>query len=274
MQTATRRTAKKPVVGIIGGTSPFGQWFKNFFKSQGFVCLVAGRKTALTPQALAEQADIVIVSVPIRATVKTIRSLRGHVRPGALLCDFTSLKTESLPEMLKSSKAVGVLGIHPLFGPLVSSLKGQNIVFTPGRSNAWAIFLKNLFKKNGAKIIEISAIEHDRQMATIQALTHFVNLAVAGVLRGPKNAARNDLSTPVFRAQSEVTARILGGDPSLYTDIEIQNPAFRPVLKRFLAETKKLGAIVTNKRTTAFEKNYRALASSIKNSPHILKKRS
>jgi prephenate dehydrogenase len=97
---------------------------------------------------------------------------------------------------------------------------------------------------------------------------------VAGVLRGPKIAARRSLSTPVFRAQSEVTARILGGDSSLYADIELRNPAFRPVLKRFLAETKKLGMIVTSKRTTAFEKNYRAISSSTRNTPRVFKNRS
>ena len=269
MQTTARRTRKKPVIGIIGGTSPFGQWFKTFFKNNGCVCLVAGRQTARTPRELAAQADIVIVSVPIRETAKTIRSIRSHVRPGALLCDFTSIKTESLPEMLKSDKAVGTLGIHPLFGPLVPSLKGQNIILIPGRNNAWAIFLKDLFKKNGAKVVQMTAAEHDRQMALIQALNHFVNIALAGVLRGPKNAARDDLSTPVFRAQSQVAARILGGDPSLYADIELRNPAFRPVFKRFLAETKKLGAMVLKKKTSAFEKNYRVLASSIRNTPRF-----
>jgi prephenate dehydrogenase len=273
MQTTARRTRKKPVIGIIGGTSPFGQWFKTFFKNNGCVCLVAGRQTALTPRELAAQADIVIVSVPIRETAKTIRSIRSHVRPGALLCDFTSIKTESLPEMLKSDKHIGVLGIHPLFGPLVPSLKEQNIVFTPGRNNAWVIFLKTLFKKNGAKVIVVSAAEHDRQMALVQALNHFVNLAFAGALHRQRSVVREGLSTPVFRSQADVAARILGGDPSLYADIELRNPAFRPVLKRFLAEAKKLGAILTNRRTAAFEKNYRVLAKSVshltKNRPRI-----
>jgi len=264
MQTATRRIGKKPIIGIIGGTNPFGQWFRSFFESCGYVCLVAGRKTALTPRALAEQADIVIVSVPIRATVKVIRSIRNHVRPGALLCDLTSLKTASLREMLKSDERVGAVGIHPLFGPLAPSLKGQNIVFAPGRRNAWMIFLKKLFKKNGARVVSVAAAEHDKQMAVVQALTHFTNLAFAGVLHGLKNKPPDALSTPVYRSQLSVAARILSGSPSLYADIELRNPAFRPVLKRFLAETKKLGAIVTAKRSAAFEKNYSKIASSLK----------
>ena len=257
--------AKKPLIGIIGGTSQFGQWFKFFFESCGCVCIVDGRKTALTPIKLAKKADIVIVSVPIRETVKTIRAVRAHVKPGALLCDFTSIKTESLREMLKCDKRVGVLGIHPLFGPLVPSLEGQNIIFSPGRANPWVGFLKKIFENKGGKVIELAAAAHDKQMALIQALTHFTNIAFAGVMRDQKTQPRNVLSTPVFRLQSMLAARVLGSNPSLYADIEICNPAFRPVLKQFIDETKKLGAIVKNGNEAAFEKEFRSIANSMEN---------
>lgn len=257
MQTATRRTAKTPLIGIIGGTSEFGRWFKFFFERHGCRCLVAGRKTALTPDALSAQCDIVIVSVPIRETAKVIRSVRRLLKPGALLADFTSLKSEPLKEMLKADKKVGVLGMHPLFGPTVSSIKEQNIVFCPGRSNRWTKFLKNIFAKNGAKIISMTADEHDKQMAVVQALTHFTNIVFARVAGNNKITISNNVSTPVFRAQMQNASRVLNGDASLYADIELRNPAFRAVLNKFIGETKNLSAAVTNRRTRTFESIFR-----------------
>jgi prephenate dehydratase/prephenate dehydrogenase len=257
-------TTKKPLIGIIGGTSQFGQWFKFFFENNGCDCLVAGRNTKLTPSKLARQADIVIVSVPIRETVKVIQQVRALVKPGALLCDFTSMKSESLAEMMKTDK-IGVLGIHPLFGPLVPSLAGQNIVFCHGRDNHWVNFLKKIFEDRGGKVIHVSAAEHDRQMAMTQALTHFINITFAGVMRKQKTQPYNDFSTPVFRLQSMLAARILGANPSLYADIEIRNKLFREILKEFLSEAQKISGFVLNKNEEAFENEFKKIASSMEN---------
>ena len=65
----------KPIIGIIGGTSQFGQWFRFFFEKNDCQCLIAGRKTELTPKELAKRADIVIVSVPVRETSSVIMNI-------------------------------------------------------------------------------------------------------------------------------------------------------------------------------------------------------
>lgn len=254
---------KKPLIGIIGGTSQFGQWFKFFFENNGCNCLVAGRSTKLTPKKLAAKADIVIISVPPRETARVIRETRDIVKPSALLCDFTSLKKSPLKEMLKRKKGA-VLGMHPLFGPLVPSIKGQKIVFCPGRSDKWVEFLKNIFESNGAKIIKMSAHEHDRQMAMIQALTHFVNIAFAKVLQKQKIEPQNDFSTPVFKLQAMLMGRILGANPSLYADLQTENEAYKEVLDDFIDEIKRLSAMVLEKDAAGFEKEMASAARAMK----------
>ena len=78
---------KKPLIGIIGGTGQMGQWFKRFFTKQGYKVLISGEKTKLTNKKLAEQCDVVIISVPIDVTVKTINQISKSVRKDALLMD-------------------------------------------------------------------------------------------------------------------------------------------------------------------------------------------
>lgn len=254
---------KKPLIGIIGGTSQFGQWFKYFFENNGCECLVAGRSTKLTPKKLAAMADIVIVSVPPRATARIINEIREAVKPSSLLCDFTSIKEAPLKEMLNRKKG-GVLGMHPLFGPLVSSMKGQKIVFCHGRDDNWKKFLKNIFEKNGAKIIEMNAREHDRQMAMIQAMTHFVSIAFAKVLQKQKIEPQNDFSTPVFRLQAMLMGRVLGANPSLYSDLQVENEAYKKVLEEYVKEVGFLSAMVYKKDAKSFESEILSAARAMK----------
>ena len=253
----------KPLIGIIGGTGTYGQWFKYFFESQELKVLIADHKTKLKPEELAAKCDIVIICVPVRVTIEVIRKIRKFVRHDALLCDFTSIKEEPLYEMMKAKS--GVTGMHPLFGPLVSSIKNQTIVFCSGRDNHWTKFLKDLFAKNGARVVFVSAKEHDKQMAMIQALNHFVNFALAKTLQKQRIKERSFYSTPISRLQNLIIGRILGSNAGLYADIEIHNPAFKKVLKDFLKEAEKIGKYVAKKDYQSFVKEFKKTANQMKN---------
>jgi len=255
---------KKPIIGIIGGTSQFGQWFRFFFENNHCEVLIASRNTELTPKELAKKADIVIISVPIRETLKVIREVRDLLKSDALLCDFTSLKKNPVKEMLKRKKG-GVLGMHPLFGPLVPSMEGQLIVFCEERNNKWVGFLEDLFQSKGAKIIKVSPKEHDKQMAMVQSMTHFLNISFAKVLQKQKIQPQNFFSTPVFRLQAMLMGRILGSNPLLYSDLEIENEAFHKLLKEFIFQVNKFSKIVLEKKSEKFEKDFTLAAKAMKN---------
>ena len=105
--------------GIIGGTGKMGRLFCPVFERAGYETIVSGRSTALTNEQLAESCDIVIVSVPIRDTVRVIGEIAPVLRDDQLLCDFTSLKVAPVAAMLRSKAQV--IGLHPMFGPTVSS---------------------------------------------------------------------------------------------------------------------------------------------------------
>lgn len=257
------KTNSKPVIGIIGGTSQFGQWFKSFFENNDMKVLIAGRKTKLKPEKLAATADIVIVSVPLRATAGVIKKISKYMRPEALFADFTSLKEKSLKEMMKAK--CGVLGIHPLFGPLAPSVKNQLIIFCQGRRNHWVNYLKNVFEKNGAKVIFTTAKKHDREMAIIQALTHFINIVLARTLQKQNLSVLDAYTTHVFRLKSILMGRILGSNPELYAELEIENPFFRKILKEFFSESRRLGSAVKSRNYRAFVKLFRETAGFMDN---------
>lgn len=254
----------KPLIGIIGGRGRFGGWFRGFFESYGLKVIVADKKTKLTQKELAKQADITVVCVPISETVKVIRAVRDMVRNDALLCDFTSIKEAPLKEMMKTKSKCGVLGIHPLFGPLSSSLKNQAVIFCRGRDNHWSGFLKKFFEESGSKVLFLDPGDHDYRMAVIQALTHFINIVFIKTIQKQKVKSLNIYSSPVFRLQSILAARIFGGKPKLYADIELENPYFKKIIDDYFREAKKIIGFIKRKDKKNFVKNFKEAAFFMK----------
>lgn len=250
---------KKPLIGIIGGKGKMGSWFENFFISQGLPVIISDKDTELSNIELAKKADIVIVSVPISETTKVIKEIRNYLKNSTLLSDITSLKMKPTKEMKKAK--CGVLGIHPLFGPLVQKLEGQKIVFCRVHDNQWVNFLKRIFIKNGAEILEMSAKEHDLQTAFLQALLHFTNLAFLKTIYRQKFLKDISFSTPLFRFQVILLGRLLNSDPKLLAEIEFENPFFKKVLKKFRKEINKLSSYVFKKDYENFIKEFKELTN-------------
>jgi len=176
------------------------------------------------------------------------------VKKNALLTDLTSVKVEPVKEMAKAKS--GVLGMHPLFGPLQPDLKKQTIVFCRQKDNRWIFFLKKLFQKEGARIIEISPGEHDKQVAFLQALLHFTNLNFVHFLSLKKFKPIPYFLTSTFKLQSLVLARILTQSPELYADIEMFNPYFKEILKDYIEGAKNFQKIIAGKNYQEFKKRF------------------
>jgi prephenate dehydrogenase len=238
-------------IGIIGGTRGIGKWFADFFAGEGHTVRVSGRVEGMSVPELAVSCRIVIVAVPISATLDVIREAGPLLPEDALLMDFTSLKEEPVRAMLAASRAE-VIGCHPLFGPDVLSLAGQNIVLCPARGDRWLGFLQEIFEKNGARIRVTTPTEHDRMMALIQGLTHLDTILMGLTLRdsGVEPSELEAFSTPVFRTKQAIAAKVFGPRPGLYAGILTGNPHITEVIERHERNLALLKELV-RKRDTA-----------------------
>ena len=237
---------RKIRIGIAGGTGGIGRWFAGFFQDAGFPVRTAGRASAPDLPAMARESDILIVSVPIDVTPDVIRRVGPHVRGDGLLMDLTSLKTEPVRAMLDATEAE-VVGCHPLFGPDVPSIAGQNIVLCPGRGRKWLDWLAGLFRENSARVLETTPEHHDRMMAVVQGLTHLDTVVMGLTLReagmDPEELER--FSTPAFRARLKTIEKVFDGSPGLYAGIIMGNPAIPEMIRRFEKNLRGLKELVT-----------------------------
>ncbi len=239
--------------GIIGGTGKMGRLFAPVFERAGYEVMLAGRSTPVTAEKIAKTCDIVIVSVPIRDTVKIIEKIAPVLARNQLLCDFTSLKTKPVEAMLKSK--ANVVGLHPMFGPSAGSLKGQTIIACPARVEKHALEnLLGIFRKEGARCTIATPEDHDRMMAVVQGLTHYVTLCMAESIRKLHGdiTKTQQFTSPVYQIELGLMGRLLSQDPALYADILQMNPYVPEVLEACRTSAAELTTIVESKDPELF----------------------
>jgi len=230
-------------IGIIGGTGGIGKWFAPFFRGKGYPVHVVGRREGMPLPELAKRCRVVIVSVPIAATLEVIRLAGPHLPEDSLLMDFTSLKEKQVRAMLEST-AAEVIGCHPLFGPDCPSLDGQNVVLCPGRGKRWLGWLERLFARGGARVTVTTPAEHDRMMSLVQGLTHLETILMGLALResGVAPSTLDAFSTPNFRTKRAIVEKVFSA-PELYAGLLAGNPRVAAILGRYertLSRVKKL----------------------------------
>jgi len=243
-----------------------GRLFVPVFEQGGYDVVVSGRTTELTNRDIAEQCDLVIVSVPIHDTVRVIDEIAPLLKKDQLLCDFTSIKVRPVEAMLRSKAEV--IGLHPMFGPTVTSLRHQTIITCPARACDETLDdLLDLFRRQEAEITITTPETHDRMMAVVQGLTHFVTLCMADSLRrlGIGIDTTEAFTSPVYQMELSLMGRLLSQDPVLYADILQQNPFVPEVLSACRNSAGDLLSIVESQDPEAFrqffEKNSRHLGN-------------
>jgi prephenate dehydrogenase len=249
---------REVLVGIIGGTGRMGTFFSKVFSDAGHEVFSAGRNTRITPRDIARQCELVILSVPIRETVGVIDSIAPLLSEEQIIGDLTSLKVRPVEAMLKSKAQV--IGMHPMFGPSATSLLRQTIVVTPARCDTPVLErILAIFRDQGARITMTTPEEHDRIMAVVQGLTHFVTLVMADTMRRMNTSPQDTLPfmSPVYRMEMNLAGRLLSQDPGLYSDMLRMNPYIPPVLAACLESHENIAESVTGDNVTQFADIFR-----------------
>ena len=235
-------TDKFPI-GIIGGTGGMGRWFADFFEKEGHPVRVSGRDKGARPAEMAAACPVVIVSVPIGVTQEVILQVGPHMKRESLLMDLTSLKAGPVRAMLESS-ASEVIGLHPLFGPSVPHLEGQNIVICPARGGKWLAWVRDVFGQKGAKLVETTPERHDEIMAVVQALNHLDTIVMGLAIRqsGLEREIRESFSTPILRGKLGMIDRVFS-NPQLHTELITANPRTAKVLRLYQEVLDRVGEV-------------------------------
>jgi prephenate dehydrogenase len=250
----------RPTVGIVGGTGKMGSWFAGLVGQSGSKVFRVGRKTDLTPAQVAQQCDVVVISVPIADTVRVIQEVGPLVSENGVLMDLTSVKKGPVEAMLRYSRAE-IVGAHPLFGPDITSHSGLKVIVCPGRGERGLGWLKGILQDSGLKVTVLSPEKHDHIMGLIQGVNHFSTLALASCIIGSGLKLEDVLncSTQTFNDRIERIRSVLEQPADLFGSLLMDNPEADEFIDVYLQAVEELVQIIRQRDKAAFGKLFESL---------------
>lgn len=197
------------------------------------------------------RADVVLLAIPVVRAVGWVERWGGRLRPGSVLVDVGSTKTEILRRMERLPEQVEAIGAHPMAGSEQSGMAAARPDLFYGAS--WALMAcgrtgqrarraaERIVEGTGGRIVWTSADRHDRAVALGSHLPYLLAVALTRrVDRSELSATVRSLVGPGLKdmtrlAQSSPTvmAEILGMN---WSSVRGEAIAFREELERLLAE--------------------------------------
>ncbi len=226
---ARRRRLAREVIGI-------GRRSSTLAKAKS--CGAINRGTTSLVRGVAD-ADLIVVATPLDLVADSIAEAAEAARPGALITDVGSTKSDILNALKgRIPRGVHFIGSHPLAGGTLGGpeharadlFEGRPIVVTPTRTtNAeQKRRLCEFWRALGGRVLEMTARRHDEAVATTSHLTHLVASALAAA------TGENDL--PLASTGWLDTTRVAGGNIDMWQAIIATN---RTAIAKSLARYEK-----------------------------------
>lgn len=247
---------------LVGGAGSMGSLYRRCLERSGHHVRILDHDDWARVDELASGIDLAIVTVPIDATPAVIRRLAPHLPADAVLADFTSNKSGLLDLMLQVH-AGPVVSLHPMHGPDAPNLSKQLMLVCPGRDPERCEWMIEQCRLWGMRTRTIAAGQHDRVMHLIQGLRHFTTFLHGSFLRQSNlhPDAILDYSSPVYRMELMMTARLFAQDPHLYADIVLANEERRALLLDFLEHHRKLARMIADNDRDGLVAEFRSISA-------------
>ncbi|MDH3346391.1 MAG: prephenate dehydrogenase, partial [Kiritimatiellaceae bacterium] len=199
------------------------------------------------------ESDIVVVCVPIWTIAQLSKQIIPVLKPGAVVTDVGSTKSELLKTMeplFKKSEAHFV-GSHPIAGSEKTGLDAGNPDLYDGRltvvcsstdtpEDAKQVVCE-LWRGAGSEVVEMSPSEHDAMLASTSHLPHMVAAALARSVADGDPSKKADFCGTGFKD----TTRVASGSADMWVDIiDTNRVALEAELDRFHEELQGLISIL------------------------------
>ena len=211
-----------------------------------------------------KRADYVFLCVPLKDTVKWLLKYKPYLKDKRIV-EQCSLKTDLYTDT--RFKKLNFIGMHIMFRPSATpNIEDRELVFIDNYSchikdvckdlsvtydedapDWWCEFIEvvEVMLQVNSVTCYTDVVEHDRDMAVMQALTHRVLLVLGRIIS--KTNVRG--GTYVTKRLMNLVHRIKGGEPDLYNRIQ-NNIHLDEPLKKFKKELGKFELMdyVNNKK--------------------------
>lgn len=202
-----------------------------------------------------EEADLVVLAMPIEACLRVLPELSGLTGPDTTLTDVASLKAPLMHVARTSELTHRWVGAHPMAGSEGSGFRharanlfdGARVwLTTDGAGEAHVERVRALWRAAGAEPRDIDADEHDQSMALVSHLPQLVANALAAELAG------RGVVTDTLGPGGKDMTRLAASPPDMWLDLFRHAPEGLPAALRGVARSLDATAAALESRDIAW----------------------
>jgi prephenate dehydrogenase len=171
------------------------------------------------------RAELIVLAIPEPVALRALDPLATLIRPGAVLVDTLSVKSRFAARLADFPTGIEQVGLNPMFAPDLG-IADHTVVAVVTRDGPGATALLQLMTSWGGRLVCCTPQEHDRTTAATQTLTHaaVLSFGLALARMGIDADQLANTAPPPHLAMLALLARIAGGSPEVYWDIQQVNP--------------------------------------------------
>lgn len=178
-----------------------------------------------------KNADLVIVSIPVDATVKLLPTILDHIADTTLVIDAGSTKKAICEVVEHHTKRRNFLACHPIAGTensgptaaIAGLYKGKTNIICEVEKTTFKLQEKalDLFRAIGMRIRYMDAVSHDKHIAYVSHLSHISSFMLGKTVIEKEKNERDifDMAGSGFAS----TVRLAKSSPAMWTPIFKQN---------------------------------------------------
>lgn len=253
-------------LGLIGGSMALDLKEKGFAKkiigvdlsaanaqealNLGIIDEVSDLKNAV------EQADLVIIAVPVNATVQILPLVLNNIKKQTAVTDVGSTKQVIIDSIKTHPKRKYFVASHPMSGTensgpkaAINNLFNNKVAIICDQENSfdWAVErIKKMYSAFNSRLLFMDAAAHDEHVGYVSHLSHVISYALAvAVLEKEKSTSTIfDLAAGGFAS----TARLAKSSAEMWTPIFEQNANnVLPILEVYMNKLQEFKTHLLNK---------------------------
>lgn len=176
-----------------------------------------------------EEVDVLFLAIPVERSKEVGKKLLARLRTDAILTDCGSVKKPICDELSEFTKGPFFVGGHPIAGTEKSGyencfpdlFKSRVVFLTPytGTPASKIRMVKSLWKRTGARVLEVEAGYHDHVFAFVSHLPHIVAYSLVHAVATFDSELPLGYSAGGFKDFT----RIASSDPTMWSEIMVEN---------------------------------------------------
>ncbi|HEY5631841.1 MAG TPA: prephenate dehydrogenase/arogenate dehydrogenase family protein [Nitrososphaeraceae archaeon] len=254
-------------IAIIGAGGNMGCWFSRYFNKKGIGLSVydldASSLKSYSNTVICKNisdcvhdADLVLICVPIKYTPSMIEECASQMKPGAILAEISSVKSQTFRSLRKLPSTIKPLCIHPMFGPGRADSKQMKILLIPVKNKENEFKISNEIFEEAAITVIPNANIHDKLIAIVLGLTHYTNIVFASLISKENFSYLREVSGTTFELQSLLAASMFTEEPDLVASLLLENKSVTKQIQRYLCEANKIAKLIFNGNSTDLMAKY------------------